>query len=194
MSLSFVPVKSTLDQERLAEIAGEIWREYWPAIIGAEQTEYMIEQFQSLQAIQRDMAEHDYEYWFLVADQPETGKCIVGFTGGHNEPKTNRYFISKIYLFSDARGHGYARQTIDFYKDLCAARGLDAMYLTVNKHNELGIRAYEGTGFEVIDSVETDIGKGFIMDDYIMELRLPETLFQILFQSYEHFRIFCREM
>ena len=43
------------------------------------------------------------------------------------------------------------------------------MYLTVNKHNELGVRAYNGTGFEVIDAVETDIGEGFIMDDYIME-------------------------
>ena len=43
------------------------------------------------------------------------------------------------------------------------------MYLTVNKHNELGIRAYRGKGFETIDAVETDIGHGFIMDDYIME-------------------------
>ena len=51
-------------------------------------------------------------------------------------------------------------------------RGFEAMYLTVNKYNELGIRAYEGTGFETIDSVETDIGGGFIMDDYIMELKL----------------------
>ena len=45
------------------------------------------------------------------------------------------------------------------------------MYLTVNKYNDLGIRAYEGTGFVTIDAVETDIGEGYIMDDYIMELR-----------------------
>ena len=46
------------------------------------------------------------------------------------------------------------------------------MYLTVNKGNELAIRAYEGTGFETIDAVVTDIGEGFVMDDYIMELRV----------------------
>ena len=46
------------------------------------------------------------------------------------------------------------------------------MYLTVNKHNELGTRAYFAKGFEVIDSVETDIGEGFVMDDYIMEKRV----------------------
>lgn len=46
------------------------------------------------------------------------------------------------------------------------------MYLTVNKHNDLGTRAYKGKGFEVIDAVETNIGEGFVMDDYIMEKKL----------------------
>ena len=174
MSLSFIPVKTVADQEVLARIAGEIWRGYWPDIIGPDQTEYMVEKFQSFEAITRDMAEHDYEYWFLVAteqDDDEPKKSVVGFTGGHNEPETNRFFISKIYLFPEARGHGYARRAIKFYEDLCFARGFEAMYLTVNKYNELGIRAYEGTGFQTIDSVETDIGEGYIMDDYIMERR-----------------------
>ncbi len=174
MSLSFVPVKSEADQKVLATIAGEIWRGYWPAIIGEEQTEYMVKNFQSFEAIQRDMAEHDYEYWLLIADEEVNGeikRSIVGFTGGHNEFETNRFFISKIYLYPEARGHGYARRVIEFYKDLLFARGFEAMYLTVNKYNELGIRAYKGTGFEVIDSVETDIGSGFIMDDYVMEWR-----------------------
>ena len=46
------------------------------------------------------------------------------------------------------------------------------MYLTVNKGNVLGIRAYEGNRFVTIDAVETDIGSGFIMDDFIMEKRV----------------------
>ena len=178
MSLSFVPVKTKKDQKLLADIAGEIWRGYWPTIIGEEQTEYMIEKFQSYKAIRKYMAREDYEYWFLVATEgSEAGegnpvKSIAGFTGGRNEEDTNRFFISKIYLYPEARGHGYARRVIEFYRDLCFARGHTAMYLTVNKHNDLGIRAYKGTGFETIDSVETDIGRGFIMDDYVMELKL----------------------
>ncbi|MBQ3300664.1 MAG: GNAT family N-acetyltransferase [Eggerthellaceae bacterium] len=173
MALSFIPVKTPEDQEKLADMTGEIWRGYWPAIIGEAQTEYMVEQFQSLQAIERDMAEADYEYWMLVATEgADRKRTIVGFTGGHNEPETNRFFISKIYLYPEARGHGYARRVVEFYEDLCFTRGFDAMYLTVNKYNELGIRAYKGTGFDIIDSVETDIGEGFIMDDYIMEHRM----------------------
>lgn len=175
MTVSLIPVKTADDQIALATLAGLIWREYWPAHIGEAQTEYMIERFQSLEAIQNDMAHNDYEYWFVViteADEDGTERRIAGFTGGHNEPETNRFFISKIYLLADERGFGYARRIIEFYEDLCFARGFDALYLTVNKRNELGIRAYKGTGFEIIDAVETDIGEGFVMDDYIMQKAL----------------------
>ena len=181
MPLSFVPVKSKDDQKLLADVAGEIWRGYWPDIIGEAQTEYMIDMFQSYKAIRKYMARHDYEYWFLVATEDAgagknesegSAKEIVGFTGGRSEARTNRFFISKVYLKPEARGHGYARRVMEFYADLCFVRGHKSMYLTVNKNNELGIRAYRGIGFETIDSVETDIGHGFIMDDYVMQLTL----------------------
>ena len=167
MAVSFISVCTPADQERLAQLAAEIWNEYWPALIGQAQTTYMVERFQSLPAIRRDMAEHAYEYWFIEAE----GR-IAGFTGGRVEPETNRFFISKVYLLATERGKGYASATICFYEELCRARGLDAMYLTVNKGNELGMRAYKGNGFETIDAVETDIGQGFVMDDYIMEKRV----------------------
>ena len=77
-----------------------------------------------------------------------------------------------MYLQAEERGKGFASQAIAFYERLCHERGLEAMYLTVNKHNDLGIRAYLGKGFETIDAVETDIGNGFVMDDFIMEKRV----------------------
>lgn len=163
---SFENVATPEQVQQLAELAGTIWREYWPATIGTAQTEYMVEHFQSLPAIERDMAEHGYEYWFVRA--ADDGR-IVGYTGGHVEPETNRFFVSKIYLLAEERGKHFASAVIAFYEDLCRMRGLRAMYLTVNKHNELGIRAYVAKGFKTIDAVETDIGSGFIMDDYIME-------------------------
>ena len=183
MAVTFIPVTTPGDQQRLADLAASIWREYWPALIGEAQTEYMVANFQSLEAIRRDMAAETepYEYWFVVSDATDGrgGEAcephVVGYTGGHTEAATSRFFISKIYLLSEERGRGYATRIIEFYEDLCRERGLSAMYLTVNKHNDLGIRAYLGRGFTVIDAVQTDIGEGFVMDDYIMQKRVfPE--------------------
>ena len=165
MEVSFSPVTTEQEQEALAKLADEIWHEYWPALIGEEQTDYMVDNFQSLAAIKRDMAENAYEYWFIVDGAGKT----VGYTGGHEEPETSRFFISKIYLLAEERGKHYASQVIAFYTTLCRNRDLHSMYLTVNKHNDLGIRAYLGKGFVTIESVETDIGNGFVMDDYVME-------------------------
>lgn len=169
MNTTFEKVETPEQQEQLAKLAYTIWNEYWPALIGQAQTNYMVEQFQSLPAIKRDMIEHAYEYWFVHA--ADDGR-VVGFTGGHAEPETNRFFISKIYLLSTERGKHFASSVIEFYEALCRERGFSAMYLTVNKGNELGVRAYTGKGFETIEAVETDIGEGFIMDDYIMEKRI----------------------
>ena len=163
------PVETDADVERLAELAREIWFEYWPAHIGEAQTRYMVERFQTADAIRRDMAGCAYEYWFVLA--PDDGR-VVGYTGGHVELETGRFFISKVYLRACERGRHFASGVIAFYQNLCRERGLRAMYLTVNKGNVLGIRAYKGKGFEVIDAVETDIGQGFVMDDYIMEKRV----------------------
>lgn len=166
---TFTPVETDEDLDRLAQLAHDIWFGYWPPLIGEDQTRYMVEQFQSRPAIARDMAEHGYEYWFVHA--ADDGR-VVGYTGGHEEPETNRYFISKIYLLPDERGKHFASAIIRFYEELCRARGRAAMYLTVNKGNVLGIRAYEGNGFTTIDAVASPIGEGFVMDDYIMEKRI----------------------
>jgi len=54
-------------------------------------------------------------------------------------------------------------------KQYAAQNGKDYVFLTVNKNNRPAIRAYEKNGFAITDSVVTDIGQGFVMDDYIMK-------------------------
>lgn len=164
MAPTFTPVREDKDIKQLACMADEIWHEYWPAIIGEAQTDYMVDVFQSYDALRSDIQEKAYEYWFLV-DEGRT----VGYTGGHDEPETNRFFMSKLYLYANERGKGYASKAFEFYEKLCAERGFGAMYLSVNKHNEMGLRAYRRKGFEVIEEVQVDIGQGFIMDDYVMQ-------------------------
>ena len=47
--------------------------------------------------------------------------------------------------------------------------GLGKITLTVNKNNAIAIEAYRKMGFENAGSIVTDIGGGFVMDDYKME-------------------------
>ena len=165
--MDFELVTTKEDIHTLSVTAGEIWREYWPDIIGLDQTEYMIDMFHNEDTLVRDIHENNYMYWMLYED----GR-VVGYTGAHAETDSNKLFISKIYLYACERGKGFASCVLRFYEDYCQSHGLTSLYLTVNKYNDLAIRTYNAKGFITIESVVSDIGQGYVMDDYIMEKKL----------------------
>ena len=54
--------------------------------------------------------------------------------------------------------------------------GTHAITLTVNKYNTNSIKAYEKMGFKNTGSIVSDIGAGFVMDDYTMKLEINQTV------------------
>ncbi len=149
--------------QRTARLADEIWHQHFTPIIGRDQVEYMLGQFQNADAMKRQMKQEGYTYLMaLDGDEP------VGYTGFKKE--TNRMFLSKLYVKEDRRSQGIGRQMFEEIKK--RSEGLNDIYLTVNKHNDVTIAIYRHMGFELIDSVVTDIGGGFVMDDYIFQYSL----------------------
>ncbi|MBR2480216.1 MAG: GNAT family N-acetyltransferase, partial [Clostridia bacterium] len=67
---------------------------------------------------------------------------------------------------------GIAQMLLNVLVDRLKENGLIEMYLTVNKGNLRAIRAYERFGFIRTDSIITDIGNGFVMDDYVYTFRI----------------------
>ena len=126
----------------------------------------MVDKFQSFHAL-KEQLENGYEYYQILDDGE-----FCGYTGIH--PEDGRLFLSKLYLKKSARGRHLATQAFAFLKGLCKERGLSAIWLTCNKHNDNSLAVYHHLGFEVIDTQVADIGNGFVMDDYIMEYRMSE--------------------
>jgi ribosomal protein S18 acetylase RimI-like enzyme len=150
------------DAKRLAGLASEIWHEYYVRIITVEQIDYMIETFQSENAIASQIEHQGYEYFFMIADGKTVGYLAI-------KQEENKLFLSKFYILKAYRGNGYASRAVDFLATLCKDRGLSAIWLTVNRFNEQAIAVYEKKGFQKVRAHAADIGNGFVMDDYIME-------------------------
>lgn len=144
----------------LAKAAKEIWNEHFLPIIGQEQVDYMLNKFQSEQAIKQQMTE-GVQYIGAYVDSK-----LVGYSCYKLE--SERLFISKLYVKKECRGLGAGRAMFNHELKLARENGKSALYLTVNKQNELAINIYKHLGFYVEDSAVTDIGGGFVMDDYIM--------------------------
>ena len=164
--LVFVEVKLN-DIKEFAELTTEIWHEYWTCILSNEQIDYMVDKFQSENAITNQINNENYTYFYIVYDKQKAG--YIGLSN-----KQDYLFLSKLYLKKEYRHKGIGKKAFDFIKQFAENNGYNKIQLTVNKYNENTINAYNKWGFKTVDSVITDIGNGFVMDDYIMEYSITE--------------------
>ena len=152
--------------KELCALAKEIWNEYSICFISQEQIDYMLEKFQSEQVVKGQINFQRYQYFFLEEDGENIGYFAV-------QRKSDSLFLSKIYIKKDFRGKGYARKAfVNAIIPIAQEFELPKITLTVNKYNFASIMVYEKLGFDRTSDVATDIGNGYVMDDYIYEYTL----------------------
>ena len=164
--ISILPVLDAVMMAQVEALAGEIWREHYVPIIGSAQVEYMLGKFQSREAIAKQVGEG---YLYFIMREPGGG-CAGYFAV---MPDGEEIFLSKLYVASGKRGRGYGRLAVEFIEALAKGKGFRAITLTVSKNNAGSVKAYGKMGFALCGPIVTDIGCGFVMDDYLMKKVLP---------------------
>ena len=163
--MQFDELNNRREIAELVSMAEEIWHEHYVPIIGRQQVSYMLAELHSQQVIARQIAEQDYRYFFIKQHQNVCGYLGVQF-------KPSEVFLSKLYVYAHCRGNGAGRKSIEFIKGLAVEHQAEKISLSVNKNNADSIKAYEKFGFVTTGTLCVDIGAGFKMDDYTMELGL----------------------
>ncbi len=161
-----VPVTSDAEIEAVAALARETWETHYTPIIGADQVRYMLDTFQSPAAI-REQIGKGYEYYRVCE-----GAACAGYFALVPHPQDGRMMLSKIYILAELQGRGLGRAVLAFAERRCAETGHHTLWLTVNKRNTRSIGFYARMGFEQESAVVSDIGGGFVMDDFILAKRV----------------------
>jgi len=149
--------------KEVQQLASEIWNDNYTGIISQEQIDYMLDLMYNTKRLQQDLNE-GYQ-WELIINNGET----IGYLA-YVIKKDNRVFLSKIYLKTSVQGIGLGKLALNRVKEYAKNKDCKSVYLTVNKRNIKGVRAYKKTGFTIITEEITDIGNGYVMDDYVFEL------------------------
>ncbi|NLL82933.1 MAG: GNAT family N-acetyltransferase [Lentisphaerae bacterium] len=147
---------------RTANLASAIWHECYASLISSLQIDYMLEQFQSTAAVAAQIKE-GYSYFLVTVAETD-----AGYFATLPEPDKNRLFISKLYATAQFRGTGVGRAMLDHIETTARHARLNTLWLTVNKLNPT-LSWYERRGFIRTAAVVSDIGNGFVMDDFHME-------------------------
>ena len=159
-------VRSPEEIRTVVDLAREIWTEHYVPIIGQAQVDYMLAGFQSEAAV-ADQIREGYRYFVIRADGRPAGYLAVAA-----DPSTRRMLLSKIYVLKSQRGRGLGRTAIACVEELCRETGMEVLWLRVNKNNQDSIGVYERCGFVKTGVVVSDIGNGFVMDDFQLEKRV----------------------
>lgn len=162
--LNFTEAVTDVQIEVTAALADVIWHEFFPSVLSTEQIDYMVEKFQSARAMKEQISSEGYRYYLLFGGGERVGYIAV------RPDSDGRLFLSKLYIKKEHRGKGYATEVFEFLKGYCRENGLSSVWLTVNRHNDGAVSVYEKRGFKKIGEGVTDIGNGFVMDDFYFQL------------------------
>lgn len=146
------------------QLAAHIWSRVYPGIISEAQIRYMLERFYDLGTMSEEIERRGVCYAFIEFDGKPAG--YLAFEGLRAEKAA---FLHKLYLLPEYHGVGAGAIALDWVEHAAARMGLRFIKLRVNKNNATAIRAYLRRGFKFAGDEVTDIGGGFVMDDYWME-------------------------
>lgn len=162
--LRIIPVTNIELVYSVSAVADDIWHEHFTPIIGEAQVDYMLEKFLSPDALVEQI-NSGYEYFLFSYEY-----TFAGFAGIHE--KDGSLFLSKLYVHKDFRGKGISSYMLQKFVEICKMRNLNKIWLTCNRHNANTLAIYEHLGFKIVREEATDIGNGFVMDDYILEYEI----------------------
>ena len=148
------------DAKVLQKLVNEIWNDYYPDIIGADQVAYMLGSFYNLNAIEKNIIDPHFHYYFVRFKAQIVG--YIGIKHYADQP----LFWSQFYIHPKWGGKGLGLQVfnrvLDYYKP-------NTIRLTVNRFNIKAINFYFKLGFKIREVANFDIGAGYVMEDFVME-------------------------
>ncbi len=154
----------------IQELAEVTWAVAYASILPPPQMKYMLDLFYNTEALKDQMHQG---HRFILAFENAEG---VGFAS--YSPKiechiesVEAYRLHKIYIDPNQQGKGVGKILLDFIIADIKPRGATDLELNVNRNNK-ALGFYKKFGFEILREEDIDIGNGYFMNDYIMNLQL----------------------
>ena len=148
------------------DLTKKIWPVAYGEILSKAQLDYMIDKFYNETAL-RELIQKGHVFYLA---QDDNGKD-VGFVSYEINSEPNKTKIHKIYVLPETQGTGLGRQFFELVKEKAIENNQNAIFLNVNKYNN-AIHFYTKLGFVKVKDEVIDIGNGYVMDDYVMEVAI----------------------
>ncbi len=148
------------------QLANKIWPDAFKDILKPEQIEYMLDWMYNVNTL-TEQAQTGHLFYMITLDGIPKG--FVGLEP--NFPDAGTLRIHKLYVETSDQGKGFGKalleKTIEIGKELDVA----TINLNVNRFNA-AVDFYKSQGFQIVKEENIDIGRGYLMEDYVMVLEV----------------------
>jgi N-acetylglutamate synthase-like GNAT family acetyltransferase len=148
----------------IQQIAEKAWRPTYSHILSEDQTIYMLAMMYGTEVLMKQI--NSQIAFYLAVDED----LVIGYFA-MEITELSKMKLHKIYLDPDQKSKGAGTKIIEFIKDVAFKAGVRQIELNVNKFNS-AVQFYEKIGFFRAKEMVLDIGNGYVMDDYVMQLNL----------------------
>ena len=153
------------DLETIRRLAYNTWPSAYEQILGKAQLDYMLDKIFSATALRHQLTV--LEHHFILVFENKKPIAFAAFSP-HLNPFV--YHLNKIYVLPDRQGKKIGKQILDYVIAEIKKCGATSLQLNVNRYNS-ALHFYEKQGFTIIREEDIDIGEGYFMNDYVMELK-----------------------
>lgn len=147
------------------KLAYRIWPTTFGGILADAQIAYMLNWMYSIPSLEKQMDEGCH---FLLLNEENKAVGYASYQLNIVEGVTK---LHKIYLLPAAQGKGLGKLFIMEVIKRAKENKQSFLQLNVNRHNKAA-HFYTRLGFQVVREENNDIGNGYFMNDYVMELSL----------------------
>jgi ribosomal protein S18 acetylase RimI-like enzyme len=146
------------------DLAHHIWPLVYSSMISPEQMSYMLEWMYN-----PDVLASEFDKGASFHTFQKEGKDIAYL---HLEPVGDfAVKLQKLYVHPQYHGQEIGKQLVMFTVAFTREQGRSLVELQVNRSNP-AVAFYRKLGFEVVDEQDFDIGNGYFMNDYVMQLEV----------------------
>lgn len=144
----------------------KIWKPTYREILSEEQIAYMLDRMYAPDVLTAQM---EAGHIFLIIKEDNVPVGFAAYECNYGQDKTCK--LHKIYLLPETQGKGLGKMLLNEVMLQAKEKGQERLLLNVNRYNK-AIDFYKHYGFSVIAEEDIDIGNGYFMNDYLMEIKL----------------------
>jgi GNAT superfamily N-acetyltransferase len=151
----------------IQKIAFETWPIAYKNILSEDQLSYMLKMMYDVDVLVNQQEQLSHQF-ILAFDESGNEMGFACYSKEIDYPPT--YKLHKLYILPTQQGKNVGSSLLDFvFNEIKKTSKKSVLQLNVNRQNN-AVNFYLKKGFSILHQEDNDIGNGYFMNDYVMQI------------------------